>query len=234
MRGCPGEQIHEFSPLGNTGAKWMTTGILGTLIYGTAHGIELFDLFNGRRRWANTSGGARNSQREWLISDRLVINDREGQLRTIMLQDGMLSPPFNSTLDKNESPLELREVLADDNGIVARYRNRIVWMDLNGNLLGADAITVMRNYKWLLAAKNRYLLINAQPPSQLPVDGQSKRRIEYLYDLYLLSQNGQLLDEPYQLPKKMLKMMTNAILLDNWLMISTRDQTFAIHIPANN
>ena len=227
-----GELLHQFSPLGNTGAKWMTTGILGTLIYGTAQGIELFDLLNGRRRWANNSGGARDSQNRWLISDRLVIHDRDGHLRTIMLQDGMLSPPFNSTIDKNESPLDLREVLAGDDGIVVRYRNRIVRLDLNGNLLGADAITVMRDYQWLLTAKDRYLLINAQS-RQVPVDGRAKRRIEYVYDLYLLSQNGQIIDEPYRLPI-LLKRMTNAMLLDNWLLISTRDQTFAIHIPANN
>ena len=228
-----GEVLHQFSPLGNNGAKWMATGVMGTLIYGTRQGIELFDLHNGRRRWANISGGARDSQDKWLINDRLVIQDRDGYLRTVMLQDGTLSPPFNSTVDKNDRPLDLLEVLVSDDGIVARYRNRIVRLSLNGDLLGADAITALRNYMWLLSSKNQYLLINAREARQRAVNGQNNRRIELVYELYLLSKNGQILDGPSQIPR-LLKKLTNAMLLDDWLMISTRDQTFAIHIPTSN
>ena len=64
---------------------------------------------------------------------------------------------------------------------------------------------------------------------RLPLFGRTKAlkgKIDEFLDQ--VSEAGMVLEQPYQLPEKMPRRLRQVRLAGEWLMISTRDQTFAI------
>lgn len=223
-----GVRLWQVDPIGNAPVRWMKTGGLGLLAYGTSGGIELLDIYTGHRIWSNVAGASRDSQIAWNLDDRILINDRDSRLRTLMLSDARLSAPFDLTFNRDMNPLELREIIqVDEESITARYRNKILMLDLDGNPLGDESITNPRDYKWLLPTGDQYLLINAHHPRQVPQEGQSRTRSEFIYELYIMSDNGMIIGQPYQFPK-LSKRLQQVRLIGSWLFISSRERSYGI------
>lgn len=226
-----GERLWQLEPVGDTTADWLRLTPFGGLAYGTEGGVELLSVHTGRRLWSSVASGSRGSKSAWTLPDRLLIDDRDRRMRTLALADGRMSPPFDLSFTADMNPLDLREVIPERDGLIARFRNRIVRFGFDGALLGADAITGMPDYRWLLPARDTYLVINAQR-RQVPVDGQRERRTEFVYELHVLSENGKALGPPFKLPP-MQQRVEDARLVGPWLYVSTRSQTFAIPLTSD-
>ena len=125
-------------------------------------------------------------------------------------------------------------MVVDKDGIVARYRNKIIYYNHQGVQIGADAITGPLDYKWFFSSKDRNLLINAKPPSQQIRNGQpgTRRTTKYVYELHTLSKNGKAIHGPFQLQlQEHSRPLQSATLIDGWLVVSAGNSTFAVSLP---
>lgn len=144
-------------PLGRRGVKWMKASPLGLLVYATGEGIEVFDLYTGRRAWTNSTYGALDSQRAWLFDERLVIEDQRSRLHSVDLRSGSVSEPFETPSRGEWDPLELRDVLLVNDKIIAQYPQRIVSFDPGtGAVVGSDVISDERDYWRVLPASGTF------------------------------------------------------------------------------
>ena len=92
-------------------------------------------------------------------------------------------------------------------------------------MLGADIISDPRDYKWLLPASDRLLLVSRLRSEQ--IQGEEGRQTQHTYRLYSLSQNCKLLGEGFQLPS-LPQRLERAAVVDGWLLLSTSSSTLAV------
>ena len=117
-------------------------------------------------------------------------------------------------------------------GVVTRFRQRFARFGLDGALIGHDVITTARDFQWVLPAEGKFVLINALPPNRTP--GQRRgaaRSNQYQYQVFVLSDNAKVLGDHYQFEDPISKVQ-QAVLVDDWLIISTREGTFMLSLPA--
>ncbi|MCH8164001.1 MAG: PQQ-like beta-propeller repeat protein [Planctomycetes bacterium] len=234
-----GETIYKITPLGGLGVKWMTIGPLGSMVYGTAAGIEMVDLLSGETLWANVSRAAKGAHRAWPAGGYVVVQSPSAQhsdgmnpLRSIRLQDGAMSPPFDTPFQGVGDRLDLRDLLIDDGRIFARYGHRIVRFDHQGRILGAEMVGAPRDYKWLLPTGDRLVVISRYKSEQVTNPGLSGRQTQHTYRLYALSENCKLMGEVFQLPS-LPQRLTQAVVIDGWVFLSTASSTVAVAVPHN-
>ena len=92
-----GRLLREIKPLGDSVVSWMTITTLGSLVYGTAHGVEMLDLVTGVVQATNVSAAARKTSRGWQVGGHIVLERRSARrvdgpspLQSIRLADGVL------------------------------------------------------------------------------------------------------------------------------------------------
>ncbi|MHC4140689.1 MAG: hypothetical protein ACYSUF_02005 [Planctomycetota bacterium] len=115
--------------------------------------------------------------------------------------------------------------------IFARYGQRIVRYSDTGTVLGADVVSDHRDYKWLLPAADRMLLVSRFKSEQVMVPAESRRRTQHTYRVYAMSENCGLVGETVQLPP-LSERLAAAAVIDNWLVLSTSSETLAVALPA--
>ncbi len=174
--------------------------------------------------------------RGWLAAGQLIIEcpvrpaDGVNPLRAVALADGAMSDPFEMPEHGEWDRLDLRQLLVDRDHVFARYGERIVRFGPGGNVLGADAVNTHRDYRWLLPAADRLLLVNRFKSEQVMVPGEARRQTQHTYRVYGLSQNCRLLGEGVELPALPERLETAAV-IDGWLMLSTGTETLAVAMP---
>ncbi len=229
------ENANVMRTLGRGGVKWMRISPLGVLILGTEQGLHAIDLANGKRLWSSSNPDVIDSQRGWLDdssggSDRIVIEDRLGHLRTLNLADGSASAEtFEQPLRGEWDPAELRGLSIVANRVIAHYPQRIVVYDAaKGTIIGADVISDERDYRFLLPAQDKLLLVNSRS-SQIPIPDQPGRRAQrWDYRLYSLSENCKVLGDVKALDHSLNERVLQAVLIDNCLLLSTQSETLAL------
>jgi hypothetical protein len=241
----------------NAGVNWMTLDASGVLVCGTATGVQAWNMADRSFLWKNASPRARDTQRGWIVAGRVFIETRDGQLRSIDLDDATISAPFVATSGgpgafgagisgtpsrpgsvaewgdvRDVVPHGVESLGGEEVRILVHCAQRIAWYDANGNALGSDAIQDQRNFRWVLPASDRTIVISALQPRQEPVRGRDGggRRTHYLYSIYALSANGRLLDDPLQMPA-LFEPVRDAQLIDGWLLLSTQAHTIAVPFP---
>ena len=232
-----GRTLSEITPLGGTAVTWMTIGPLGSLVYATAGGIESIDPQTGRRWWSIVGPDTRSTSRGWSAVGQVIVEltttrpqDGVNPIHALRAGDGRLSQPFD-TLQRGEwDRFDLRAILATGGRLFARYGQRIVRFSTGGKLVGADVISEQRDYKWLLPAKDRLLVISRYKSEQ--VRGET-RRTQQIYRVYALSDNCRLIGEVLELPP-MVEPLEHATVVDGWLLLSTATGTMAVPMPNMN
>lgn len=210
-------------PLGRGGVKWFSIDPFGSMVCASVDGLQAIDLLSGRTLWSNTSYGALDSQHGWSRDQRLVIEDRRARLRLVDLQGGAVSEQFDVPTRTEWDPMDLRGVLLTDDRAVVHYRQRVVMYDYKGTVAGYDVVTDDRDYRWLLAAADRFLAISGKT-EQAPVPDQAGRRMQYTYRIYAMSDNGKVLGEPWAL-QPLGERVQQTMLLNNRLLLSTQSDT---------
>ena len=229
-----GRTLSELTPLGGTAVTWMTIGPLGSLVYATAGGIESIDPQTGRRWWSIVGPDTKGSTRGWSAVGQIVVElatsrppDGVNPIRALAAGDGQLSHPFD-TLQRGEwDRFDLRAILATGGRLFARYGQRIVRFSPSGKLVGADVISEPRDYKWLLPAGDRLLVVSRHKSKPDPGD---MRRTHQIYRVYALSDNCRLIGEVLELPP-MAEPLEHAALVDGWLLLSTATGSVAVPMP---
>jgi outer membrane protein assembly factor BamB len=95
---------------------------------------------------------------------------------------------FRAPLRLDNRAPELRAGSRIDDSIVLRYRDRIVAFDLQGTVLGEDAIADEdRDFAALLEAQDSMVVVSNGLPRQIPMSDGSGLRFEYTYTLFRLS-----------------------------------------------
>lgn len=218
-------------PIGDGGVRWMTLGPMGRLVLGTPESIEAIDVFTGEQLWISTEFAAADSHHGWRDGDRLIIEDQRSRLRSVDVVRGTISNPFDHPGRSDWEPLDLKDVIFAADRVVAHYRQRVVVYDAHGVVIGADVITDNRDYAWVLPAQDRMVLI-----SRLSVQAQPSelggRRMQHVYRIYALSNNGRVLAEPLEL-QPLPERLYSARLIDGWLLLSTSSDTMQIPMPAD-
>ena len=201
---------------------------LGGLLYGSAVGMEFVDVLSGDTLWSNLAYAALDTQQAWSVAEHLIIKDRTNNLRALRLDEGTLSDPFDPPARGEWQPGESRQLLINRGGCLARYRDRIVRFDVAGAVRGADVITDDRDYRWLLPAGDRLVLVS-KVTTAMPPANDARWRSQETYRVYALSDSCKLLGKPVELPP--LTRRETAVLIDGWLLLSSQSDTVAIPLP---
>ncbi len=225
-----GVMLRRVRPLGRAGVTWMSIGPLGSLVVATAEGIEMLDLLSGETLWSNVSYAATGTQRGWPLADHVIVEDRAKSLRAIRLADGAVSDPFEVPRRGEWDPLDLREVVVSRGRGFVRYRQRIVRFDITGAVRGADVISDDREFRWLLPADDRLILVSKLKTEQAVLPGESRWQTRHIYRIYALSDSCKLIDDQFELPP-IRQPLESAALIDGWLLLSEQAQTLAIPLP---
>lgn len=226
-----GRTLRTMTPAGEEPARWMQIGPLGRLVYGNENGIEAVDLFTGRPAWTNVSYEATESANGWVVGNDLVYQQRTRLLCSADLDSGVLGEEFNEPM-RNEQwdPYDSRQVIVDRNRVYVLYSQRVVCYSSTGRMLGQDVVVDDRDYRWLLPAAQRLVLISADS-EQLPAQDQIGKRTQYLYRLYSISANCRLLGNPVDVPEQRSR-VERADLVDGWVLLSTNAMTtLAVPMP---
>jgi hypothetical protein len=88
-----------------------------------------------------------------------------------------------------------------------------------------------RNYKWVLPAEDRLVLINEMPPRSIPPEEGRSWRTKFTYLVHPLSRNCKLIGDSLKLPS-LDAPLERALLIDGHLLLSTASATIAIPLPA--
>jgi outer membrane protein assembly factor BamB len=232
-----GRTLHLITPRGGSATRWMTIGPFGSVVYGTARGVEKVDLLSGETVWSSISPGAAATLRGWPVDGHVVVEspgprqaDGPNPLRALRLSDGTISEPFDVPDRGQWDRLDLRDLLIDDGRIFAHYGQRIVRFHLSGAVLGADIVSDHRDYRWLLASADRLPLVSRLKREQVIIAGQTGRQTQHTYRLYTLSENCKLIGEAFQLPS-LPERLQRAAVIDGWLLLSTPSSTLAVACP---
>jgi outer membrane protein assembly factor BamB len=233
-----GETLFEVTPLGGSAVRWMAIGPLGDLAYGNDLGVATVDLLSGGPVWSDESPEAAQTPRGRLAEGAVIVESgvaRPGEganpLRAFRLGDGTRTELFDAP-DRGEwDRLDLRELVISKGRIFARYGQRIVRYSDTGTVLGADVVSDHRDYKWLLPAADRMLLVSRFKSEQVMVPAESRRRTQHTYRVYAMSENCGLVGETVQLPP-LSERLAAAAVIDNWLVLSTSSETLAVALPA--
>ncbi len=208
---------------------WLLLDESGWMLCGSADGIEMWDARNGEFQWMNVSETAQKATDGWFTSDRAVIRMDGGELRSVGLRDGRLSQAFEQPAYIDDIG-ELRQVIVLDNEILAHYTRRIVRYGIDGMIVGTDIVAEDVNYRWMIPASDRTIVVASHQPRQRQVPGRPGRQTLYTYRLYVMSDNGRLMDEPIELPA-LQDPIRNVRAVDDWLMLSTAAHTIAVPFP---
>ena len=227
-----GRQLREITPVDGASVRWMAAGPLGGLLYGTGAGIEMLQLPSGRSLWSNLSVAAQGTRRGWLMRGSVIIQTqtdrRQGPsnpLRAIKLTNGILSDPFALPARRGWDPSLLNRIVLDDQRVFAMFGERIVRFDASGEVLGADSISDERDYKWLLPADDRLVLISRSESRQ-----RRRRPTQHTYRVYSLSENCKLMGDAVELPPVSAP-FDRAAVIDGWILLSSPSGTVAIAAP---
>jgi hypothetical protein len=228
-----GTILHRLRPQGRSGVTWMMTEPAGSLLCASADGLELIDLLRGRRRWISIALDAMGAPRGWRVGGRVVI-EREagGGLLALRLDDGTLAGLLEASVAGAWDPMRLDALHTSGDSVVAQYRQRIIRYDLNGTIIGADSIVGPRDYRTLLSAADRLIVISQYDSRQVPRVGGLGRETHRTYRIYILSEDGRLEAEPMQLPA-FTERLGEAAVIDGWLLLSAGEQTLALPLPAS-
>jgi hypothetical protein len=235
-----------------SGVKWMQTSPLGELIIGSVDGLQAIDVFSGATLWRTASYAATDSQRAWVLGDRLLLEDQRGRLRMIDARDGSVGEPFESPLRGEWDPSELRQAHLIQTGaggegsgprVIAHYPQRVVMYDAaSGAVVGVDVISDDRDFRFLLLGSaapgggggaaldggQRLVLVNSRVVQTPIADQPGRRAQQWIYRIYVLSQNCKVLSEPLELDEPLNERVHFAMLLDGTLLLSTPSETLAI------
>ncbi|MDY7108800.1 MAG: PQQ-binding-like beta-propeller repeat protein [Planctomycetota bacterium] len=227
-----GAVLHRLRPQGRSGVRWMMTEPGGGLLCATADGIECIDLLRGRRRWTNIALDVMNAPRGWRAGGRVII-EREtgGGLLALRLADGALDGRFDVSAAGDWDPMRLDALHLDGDAVIARYRQRLIRYDAEGRILGADAIVGRRDYRMLLLAEDRLIVISQSNSRQVLRGDGLGRETHRTYRIYVLSEDGRLEAEPAELPA-FTERLDEAALLDGRLLLTAGGQTLALPLPA--
>lgn len=230
-----GRALREFATLSRGPVRWMSTPALGVLVYGTDAGVEAVEALSGRRLWALRGPDALATPRGWATAGQIVLAGSEARpaegasvLRTVRLADGQVSEPFDLPERGEWDRMDLKDLLVVDDRIYAQFRERIVRLSPAGKVMGADVITDQpREYKWLLPASDRLVLVNRSRSEQVPIAGEAGRQTQHTYRVYSLSEDCRLMGEGYELTP-LTERLDRAAAIDGWLLLSTDTQTVAL------
>jgi len=225
-----GALLHRLRPQGRSGVIWMAADPLGSLLCATAGGIEQIDLLAGRRRWTTIAFDTMDTRRATLAAGFAIMESATTSLLALRLEDGLIFGPFQTAGRGDWDPLSLEEVHLDGNSVIARYRQRVIRYDAEGNVLGADVILGNRDYRKLLLADGRLIVISQHDSRQVQMDAGAVRQTQRTYRIYILSENGKLEGEMIQ-PPPFTRRLRDAAVIDGWLLLSTDGQTLALALP---
>jgi outer membrane protein assembly factor BamB len=215
--------------------RWMIPAALGVLVYGTDAGVEAVESLSGRRLWALRGPETAATPRAWATPGQVMIAGADARpaenatvLRSVRLGDGRLSPPFDLPERGEWDRMDLKDLVVAGERIYAQFGQRIVRLSATGKVMGADVISDQpREYKWLLPAADRLVLVNRFRSEQVPVAGEAGRQTQHTYRVYSLSEDCRLLGEGHELTP-IVERLERAAAVDGWLLLATGTQTVAL------
>lgn len=227
-----GELLHRLRPQGRSGIAWMATDPAGSLLCASAEGIELVDLLRGRRRWMNISSDVMGAPRGLCAGGHVVVERATGGLLALRLEDGVATGPFDVSVPGDWDPMALDALHPRDDSLIAQFRRRIIRYDMAGGVLGADVIIDRRDYRKLLQAEDRLIVISQHESRQVAREEGAGRQTQWTYRIYVLSENGRLRGEVMQIPT-LIRRLRDAAIIDGWLLLSTDGQTLALPLAGS-
>lgn len=238
-----GKVICDIKTLDAEPLRWMSIGPLGDLVYGSKAGIQALEISSGQSRWSNFSDAAKSAQAGWPIGEKVIIetpldilSQRVSPLRSVDIQSGFISREFALPGRGGWDANDLNGLLIIQGHIYAIFSERIVRYNVLGAVDGADSVFGEpndRNYRWLLPADDRLILVNhflGKQANRAPGRGG---QTQYTYRLYTLSDNCKLIGETVQ-PPPVLRRYEHARIIDGWILLSSATSTDAIPAPTKN
>ena len=222
-------------PLLRSNVLWMDVNAFGEVMIGSAAGIEWIELYSGTRHLANTSHALMESNLGRLRADVALVQDRPGRLLTLSPQNGQIVRDLE--VDLAVRPELQRTLNADaldyaDDHFVAHYRNRVLFYDHAGELIGADVVLEdTRRYIALVPIDDGYIVVSQADHRQVVRGANGQRGSEYTYRFYRLSSDGRLTADVVQLDQPLRAEVLSATAVDGSLVLTTRNETIVIRVP---
>jgi outer membrane protein assembly factor BamB len=222
-----GASMHEITPLDRTPPQWIAITRLGMLIFGTQGGIEAWDLATVERVWVNQSRQATGLARAWAFGENLFVADGLSRLHSIDVTTGALSAPFEAANTSDDPTFELIALHPVGDDALAHYRQRIVRYRPDGTVVCQDAVASQRDYTHIVPLAGGGALVVSHVPQvgSDPADRRIPRNAHYDW-LYLLDDSCQILQQQAMDAER--DYLQNVHVIDGWILLSQRQQTFAV------
>lgn len=227
-----GEGRLELPTLDGEMPAWLHIDEFGSVVYGNDAGIESIDLLTGASRWRNVATWARRSRRAWPIDGKLLLEFEPNRrartptpLRVLSTERGDIGATFQRDPRGEQGSRDLVDIIIDREAILALYRQRLLRFDTSGRVIGAD-VGEERAYTKLVLSEDRIILLSSIRTRRPRAQGQHD------YKLYMMSENGRLLDNTLSL-SQLDDTIRTAMIIDGWILLSGGRSTIAIAAPAN-
>ncbi|MGI9012700.1 MAG: PQQ-binding-like beta-propeller repeat protein [Phycisphaerales bacterium] len=204
---------------------WTILTPRGRCIFSSAQAIYAVDLASGSDLWTNTGNEVAWYQRAFPAGEDVLLADEGSRLTLLDGESGRLVAEFVPEMAEADDPTELINATESRDGrILALYRNRIVWFDRQGTVVGQDARAQDRNYVHAILHANGVAAINHLPDRNRARNASKP----YVDTIHLLSQSCALVDERGVLSER--NDPPAAMAINDWILITGNAQTVAVPI----
>ena len=222
-----GRRIRIIRPLSGDDIRWLAFDPSGRVLISTRSSLESHPLHPEEETvWLNDSPQAVSAIMGWPLGDR-VVTLSEGGLVAFEMSDGSVVPGAFALSDSEQRNSQgLISLRQDSRGITALFDQRLVRFDLDGRVIGMDALAEVGSLAIQAGAQGLELVFEQLPRSIQ--DGF------YRYRLHIFDQDDglRLVSRPLDL-KLSRSRLIDATVLDGLLLLSTSDSTVIIPMPEN-
>lgn len=221
-----GDLLGRFEPLTDAPVRFVRFTAAGELIIGSIDGIEVVSIPSLSRDFHNRSELASQTVRAWSVGGGVFIEHALSTLHRLSPVTGRISEAL--PVPGDWEPQELVDILPYDHKALALFRERTVFYDDRGTVVGADVITGGKQYSQAVLSEDRVIVVSRHGRTR-DRRTEADRRRSFVQRIFALSPNGRILQETDV--RTMRSSLSAAGAVKGLLLLSNEQETAVVYTP---